>query len=48
MTPWPGKPAIAETRLALESEILSKADCILATSPQEKKRSVICFPRQGE
>ena len=31
------KPAIAETRLALESEILAKADCILATSPQEKE-----------
>lgn len=31
------KPAIAETRLVIESEILAKADCILATSPQEKE-----------
>ncbi len=31
------KSAIVATRLALEAEILAKADCIVATSPQEKE-----------
>ncbi len=29
-------PAIAETRLAVEKEILEKAQCVVATSPQEE------------
>ncbi|MGI0486336.1 glycosyltransferase family 4 protein [Pantanalinema rosaneae CENA516] len=31
----PVRPAIAETRLAVEREILELADCVVATSPQE-------------
>lgn len=30
------RPAIAETRLAIEQQILEQADCIVATSPQEQ------------
>jgi D-inositol-3-phosphate glycosyltransferase len=30
------RPAIAETRLAVEQEILEKAQCVVATSPQEE------------
>lgn len=31
------RPAIAPTRLAVEQEVLEKASCIVATSPQEKE-----------
>ncbi len=33
----PLRPAIAETRLAVEREILEQAHCIVATSPQEEE-----------
>lgn len=33
----PQKPAIASTRLAVEQEILEKANCVVATSPQEQE-----------
>lgn len=32
----PNRPAIAETRLAVEKQILEQARCIVATSPQEE------------
>jgi glycosyltransferase involved in cell wall biosynthesis len=32
----PDRPAIADTRLAIERQILEQADCIVATSPQEQ------------
>jgi D-inositol-3-phosphate glycosyltransferase len=31
------RPAIAQTRLAIEKQILEQADCIVATSPQEQQ-----------
>ncbi len=31
------RPAIADTRLAVEQEILAQANCVVATSPQEKE-----------
>lgn len=33
----PLRPAIAETRLAVEKQILEQANCIVATSPQEEE-----------
>ncbi|MBF2026790.1 MAG: glycosyltransferase family 1 protein [Oscillatoriales cyanobacterium C42_A2020_001] len=33
----PLRPAIADTRLAVEREILEKAHCVVATSPQEEE-----------
>ncbi len=33
----PHKPAIANTRLAVEQEILEQANCVVATSPQEQE-----------
>ncbi|MBD1842112.1 glycosyltransferase family 1 protein [Cyanobacteria bacterium FACHB-63] len=33
----PNRPAIAETRLAVEKQILEQARCIVATSPQEEE-----------
>ncbi|MBW4474340.1 MAG: glycosyltransferase family 1 protein [Stenomitos rutilans HA7619-LM2] len=33
----PTRPAIADTRLAIEQQVLEQADCIVATSPQEQE-----------
>ncbi len=41
------KSAIADTRLAIEEEILTQADCIIATSPQEKESLVSLFKETG-
>ena len=32
------RPAIAETRMAVERQILEEADCVVATSPQEREQ----------
>ncbi|WAL61157.1 glycosyltransferase family 4 protein [Thermocoleostomius sinensis] len=41
------KPAIAETRLAVEKQILEQANCIVATSPQEKEHLRSLVSQQG-
>ncbi|HIK28559.1 MAG: glycosyltransferase family 1 protein [Oscillatoriaceae bacterium SKW80] len=41
------KPPIAETRLAVEREILEKANCIVATSPQEMETLRSLVSRKG-
>lgn len=40
-------PAIAETRLAIEQQILEQADCIVSTSPQEKEHLRSLVSQQG-
>lgn len=42
------RPAIAEMRLAIEQEILAQANCIIATSPQEKETLRQWSPDQGQ
>jgi glycosyltransferase involved in cell wall biosynthesis len=41
------RPAIAETRLAVELELLEKADRIVATSPQEEEQLRSLLSQQG-
>lgn len=41
------RPAIAETRLAVEQQILEQADCVVATSPQEKEQLRSLVSQQG-
>jgi D-inositol-3-phosphate glycosyltransferase len=41
------KPAIAETRLAVERQILEQANCIVSTSPQEKEHLRSLVSQQG-
>lgn len=43
----PDRPAIAETRLAIERQILEQADCIVATSPQEQDALRTLVSEQG-
>lgn len=41
------RPTIAETRLAVERQILEQADCVVATSPQEKEQLRSLVSQQG-
>lgn len=41
------RPAIAETRLAVERQILEQADCVVATSPQEEEHLRSLVSSQG-
>lgn len=41
------RPAIAETRLQVERQILEQADCVVATSPQEKDHLRSLVSQQG-
>lgn len=43
----PERPAIADTRLAVEREILEKAACVVATSPQEQENLRSLVSRWG-
>jgi len=43
----PNRPVIAETRLAVEQQILEQADCVVATSPQEKEQLRSLVSQQG-
>ena len=43
----PSRPAIADTRLAIERQILEQADCIVATSPQEEETLRTLVSNQG-
>lgn len=44
----PLRPASAETRLAVEQEILEKAHCVVATSPQEEEMLRSLVSQQGQ
>lgn len=43
----PVRPAIADTRLAIERQILEQAECIVATSPQEQEALRTLVSKQG-
>ncbi|MBW4691436.1 MAG: glycosyltransferase family 1 protein [Lyngbya sp. HA4199-MV5] len=43
----PTRPAIADTRLAIEHQVLEQADCIVATSPQEQEALHTLVSQQG-
>ncbi|NJP08345.1 MAG: glycosyltransferase family 1 protein [Leptolyngbyaceae cyanobacterium RU_5_1] len=43
----PNRPAIAETRLSVEREILEQANCVVATSPQEEEILRTLVSEQG-
>ncbi len=43
----PNRPAIADTRLAIERQVLEQADCIVATSPQEQDALRTLVSEQG-
>lgn len=43
----PQRPAIAQTRLAVEQQILEQADCVVATSPQEEAHLRSLVSQQG-
>ena len=43
----PQRPAIADTRLAIERQILEQADCVVATSPQEQETLRTLVSQQG-
>ena len=43
----PQRPAIADTRLAIECQILEQADCVVATSPQEQQTLRTLVSNQG-
>ncbi|UBF27715.1 glycosyltransferase family 1 protein [Kovacikia minuta CCNUW1] len=43
----PHKPAIADTRLAVEQQILEQANCVVATSPQEEEMLRTLVSQQG-
>jgi glycosyltransferase involved in cell wall biosynthesis len=42
------RPAIADTRLTIEQQILQEADCIVATSPQEQETLRTLISNQGQ
>lgn len=42
------RPAIADTRLAIEQQILEQANCVVATSPQEKEALRRWISEQGQ
>jgi glycosyltransferase involved in cell wall biosynthesis len=42
------RPAIADTRLAIEQQILEQADCVVATSPQEKEHLRSLVSQMGQ
>jgi glycosyltransferase involved in cell wall biosynthesis len=43
----PQRPAIADTRLAVERQILEEANCVVATSPQEEEMLRTLVSQQG-
>lgn len=44
----PTRPAIADTRLAIERQILEQGNCIVATSPQEEEALRSLVSQQGQ
>ncbi|MCL6432666.1 MAG: glycosyltransferase family 1 protein [Leptolyngbyaceae cyanobacterium HOT.MB2.61] len=42
------RPAIADTRLAIEKQILEQANCVVATSPQEEEALRTLVSQQGQ
>lgn len=43
----PHRPAIADTRLQVEKQILEQADCVVSTSPQEREQLRSLVSQQG-